>query len=272
MADQDSSRSAQMTAVNNPTSSLASSRATAATPSTSSSSNEDDTPASTSQRRPTNARKMPPTFRNSQMLVKLYPGCDPKAEPFVVHKDWACHSSSVLEAAFNSNFLEGQTQEYRLDIESIDEDVVALFVHWIYTQKLDLSPVQASGAETLPTSSNKDIVLVKLWVLADKLVIPSLQNKVIDEIEETRRSTRKVAVYSLSYVCRNTSRDSPLRRLFLAQCAGHLKTSSFASDPLNYPQDFLIQLVMLLKDGMTPEVKERLRPRHDMSVFKVAEN
>jgi hypothetical protein len=41
------------------------------------------------------------------------PGDSPKK--FIVHKEHACHHSPILNAAFNGNFVEGQTQTYRIE-------------------------------------------------------------------------------------------------------------------------------------------------------------
>lgn len=50
--------------------------------------------------------------------------------------EFACHYSPVLKAAFNSSFLEGQTQTYRL--EDISPSAFRLLVQWLYGQNIDL--------------------------------------------------------------------------------------------------------------------------------------
>ena len=61
-------------------------------------------------------------------MVTIYAGQNPHATPFVMHKDFACHFSPVLKAAFKSGFIEGQKQEYRVDED--DEEIVRLLVEW----------------------------------------------------------------------------------------------------------------------------------------------
>lgn len=46
-------------------------------------------------------------------MVTLYAG-EGDDHKFTVHKDFVCHYSPVLKAAFESDFIEGQTQSYRL--------------------------------------------------------------------------------------------------------------------------------------------------------------
>jgi uncharacterized protein YegP (UPF0339 family) len=74
--------------------------------------------------------------RKPAELVTLYAG--KSDEKFVVHKEFACHYSPVLKAAFNSEFIESQTQTYRL--EDAADKAVRLLNHWMYTQTLDTVP------------------------------------------------------------------------------------------------------------------------------------
>lgn len=53
-----------------------------------------------------------------------------------VHKEFAIYHSPVLKAAFNSNFIEGKTQEYGL--HDINEEVARLLTTWLYTQKVEV--------------------------------------------------------------------------------------------------------------------------------------
>ncbi|KAK0126627.1 hypothetical protein ONS95_008213 [Cadophora gregata] len=87
-----------------------------------------------------------PSLRKPQQLVTLLAGDSPTK--FVVHKYFACHYSPVFDAAFNGNFLEGQTQEYK--IQDVDEETVRLLVHWLYTQTLDTMSSRISGNILIP--------------------------------------------------------------------------------------------------------------------------
>ncbi|KAH7363880.1 hypothetical protein BKA65DRAFT_388657, partial [Rhexocercosporidium sp. MPI-PUGE-AT-0058] len=70
---------------------------------------------------------------NPASIITLKVGKDESVKEFIVHKDYACHFSPVLKAAFNSSFLEGQTQVYQL--KDTHEGVVTMLVHWLYHQK-----------------------------------------------------------------------------------------------------------------------------------------
>jgi hypothetical protein len=99
-----------------------------------------------------------------------------------------------LRAAFNSNFVEGKTQTYR--IEDTTEEAFRLVVQWLYSQKLVLlqhTPNHPLLEDVTHLSGMaEDESLVELWVLAAKLKTPKLQNAAIDSMEWIRIRTGKI--------------------------------------------------------------------------------
>ena len=71
------------------------------------------------------------------MFVTFLIGPEPNPAKFVVRREFACYHSKVLNTAFNSNFIEGQTQTYRL--EDTTPGTFKLLVQWLYMQKLKIS-------------------------------------------------------------------------------------------------------------------------------------
>ncbi|KAL2066895.1 hypothetical protein VTL71DRAFT_1319 [Oculimacula yallundae] len=92
-----------------------------------------------------------------------------KDHKFIIHKNFVYHHSPFFSAAFNGRFVEGQTQTMNFD--DIDPTLFGYFVHWLYTQKLESDFGVEITAEKL----------VKLWILAERFIIPALQNQVIDK-------------------------------------------------------------------------------------------
>jgi hypothetical protein len=181
---------------------------------------------------------------------------------FIVHKEFATHYSPVFEAAFNSEFYEGQTQTYR--IFDTPESAVCLLVHWLYTQKVDLAQIEDSQVNM----SASDL-LICLWILADKLIIGSLQNAVIHELERLSIESNGVNVASLKYVYENTTQDSKLRQLLLYQCASRFDASAFTESASEFPNEMLIEMVILYSKTIRSTELKTLMPRSDMSVFEV---
>ena len=71
---------------------------------------------------------------------------DEKKQIFTINKAIICHYSPFFRAAFNSNFIEGETQSMRL--EDVDANTFGLLQHWLYTQKVededDADPLEMS--------------------------------------------------------------------------------------------------------------------------------
>lgn len=203
-------------------------------------------------------------------MVKLYAGDSPEAEGFVVHREWACQASPVLKAAFNSEFIEGQTQEYRLHVPDIEDNVVQLLVAWIYTQRIELAQLDIDPRlreeQTFAVHSS---YLVKLWVLSDKLLMPQLQNLAISRLHDICEFEKANPMSMLKYIYKNTAEESPLRKYVLARCAAATLSARFFKDPDRFPPEFLIDLVLLLKRNMPKEINEALLGRID--AFHVSE-
>jgi hypothetical protein len=181
---------------------------------------------------------------------------------FIVHKEFACYYSPVFKAAFNSDFYEGQTQTYR--IFDTPESAVCLLVHWLYTQKVDLAQIDGSQNNILASD-----LLICLWILADKLLIGSLQNAVIHELERLSMELNGVNVATLKYVYHNTTPDSKLRQLLLHQCASRFDASAFTESASEFPNEMLIELAVLYSKTIRSTELKNLMPKTDMSAFEV---
>lgn len=67
-----------------------------------------------------------PVSRDSNSLVTFIIGKEGETVKFTAHKEVVCYHSKVLDAAFNGDFIERQTQIYRL--EDTTEGVFKLFM------------------------------------------------------------------------------------------------------------------------------------------------
>jgi hypothetical protein len=127
---------------------------------------------------------------------------DPPKKNFV-HKEFACHASPIFEAAFNSNFIEGQTQIYKLG--DTTPRAFQLLTQWMYFQTCNISQLGNGTGRQGPDLSypkqktsedlEEDKALFELWVLADKLRMPRLQNLALDMIFMVGNKTRIVTTY-----------------------------------------------------------------------------
>jgi hypothetical protein len=87
--------------------------------------------------------------------------------------------------------------------------------------------------------------LAKLWVLADKLLIPSLQNQVIHKIDAIAAHSSEVYTKPMNYVYSNTSANTPLRRLFVLYCTRELGTEEYSVCADDLPKEMLDDVATL---------------------------
>jgi hypothetical protein len=161
----------------------------------------------------------------------------PAKKEFVIHKSFVCHTSTVLKAVFNSNFAEGQTQRYVL--EDTTEAAFRHFSEWVYTRNIYWD----GKIKDDPISS----ILPRVWVLAEKFLVPKLQNRVVDLIEEVRKKRGPLG-RTISWVYANTRCGSPLRRIYVHQWAWNVNSEELRRTDISFSTDFLIDLAAFLSD------------------------
>jgi len=155
----------------------------------------------------------------------------PQKAEFKIHKYVVCDNSRVLRAAFNSSFIEGQTQTYRL--EDVSEKCFMLFFEWIYSKNIN-----ASMPEAL-----RDRLFLELWVLADKLLIPRLRTASMEAYKEFVAKRKALNLAPFEWVWENTAMGSPLRRVIL-HYTRKLGAETFATKAEFFPKEMLIDLAI----------------------------
>jgi hypothetical protein len=93
-------------------------------------------------------------------------------------------------------------------LADIDVDVFCLFVQWMYKNSLNNKYGQ-------PAYQHR---LMALWVLGNRLQIPSLQNDAIYMLEERRNIDESIQKKTFRYVYANTAPWDPIRRYLVDVC------------------------------------------------------
>lgn len=181
----------------------------------------------------------------------------------MVHKDFACYYSPVLKAAFNSDFLEGQTQTYT--IEDCKALTIKFLVEWIYTQQISFDAIERTTA-----GKENHLALVGLWILAEKFLIPQLQNHVIRKVYELNHEANTIPLHCLNYVWENTPPGSPLRLFLLHLFASRARIDLYSKCPDSYPKEMLADIIKLIGNNGGQRPKD-LDPGIDMSRYDVQE-
>ncbi|KAH7369672.1 hypothetical protein BKA65DRAFT_470929 [Rhexocercosporidium sp. MPI-PUGE-AT-0058] len=148
----------------------------------------------------------------------------PDKQSFVVHKHLASAHSPFIRAAFESKMLEGITQTMHL--EDINCSTFGMLVHFLYTAQLDESSYFIPGYDPIddPTgppcrSDDYNLVqLAKLWELAERLLMPTLQNYAVSEIwraaDEGWVSEERLRAF-VAYVCETDEGGGDANRGYL---------------------------------------------------------
>lgn len=177
-------------------------------------------------------------FSSDEGFVTFFIGKEEKK--FIVHKAFVCHYSPPLDAAFKGNHIEGQTQTYRL--EDVDAPVFSLFIQWVYSQSLDVAPEKC-----LDNAANTS-QLAALWVLADRLIIPRLQNLVIDILNEVAHSRKQTPLWDIPYIYEKTSESSVLRRWIIDRCVRRLTKAGFLEGQESFTRQSFVDVTLALCD------------------------
>lgn len=115
-----------------------------------------------------------------------------------------------MKGAFNSSFVEGQTQTYRL--EDVLPSTFRLLVQWLYSNTFKVIPIDRhrKGWEEIPAEFEaQHNQLVQLWVLVERMIVPRLQNKVMEEFLDAFEQQRTTAWVPIAYA--GIMAASPLR-------------------------------------------------------------
>ena len=149
-------------------------------------------------------------------------------QSFKIHKNFICYYSPFFDAAFNGESIKGESQGPELD--DTPHEVFGIFVNWLYMQKIKIK----SDCEW----STRCILLMNVWLLADRVMVPRLQNEALVLLGDARRRDREFPPSQYQRIYRNTTQDSPLRA-----CIVKMWPDLTISNSELYPRELLIDLV-----------------------------
>jgi hypothetical protein len=187
--------------------------------------------------------------------------------------------SPVLRAAFNSNFIEGQSQTYTL--EGCDK-AFQLIVQWMYRQSITPPATKEESALiyakklSIHTIQDSKILLkivyrprelISAWLTADYLQIPRLQNYIADQMEQSRLDSELFVTYWIVFLYENVPRGAAIRELVLEQCFRFIPDKHYETSPERFPKEFLLDYVIREK-RLQKKKQAELDPFKDRAEFK----
>ncbi|KAI9643697.1 hypothetical protein NHQ30_008320 [Ciborinia camelliae] len=184
--------------------------------------------------------------------------------PFYVHKDFLLHASPYFGAVFESGFAESNTQT--LHFEESSREIFAMLIQWVYTGSLNtIANFEIEDRKNLPLGVGLSTLqgnqlneyikksqelafehttkLIDLWFLADKVLMPSLQNAAMLAIESLRFFTplQGLPADVCTAIYAKTPRGSPLRR-YLADTTLRRLHPQAEDKGEDFPHDMLIDI------------------------------
>jgi hypothetical protein len=157
--------------------------------------------------------------------------------------------SPVLRAAFNSTFIEGQSQTYTL--EGCDK-AFQLIVQWMYRQSIT------------PPATKEESALI----YAKKLSIHTIQDsKILLKMEQSRLDSELFVTYWIVFLYENVPRGAAIRELVLEQCFRFIPDNHYETSPERFPKEFLLDYVIREK-RLQKKKQAELDPFKDRAEFK----
>lgn len=132
---------------------------------------------------------------------------------------------------------EGQTQTMQLD--GVEPEVFGVLVHWIYYQTIEEEQI-ADKEQITHIDVGK---LGKIWVLAERLMMPTFQNRIMDRLHLALRTniiSEIKQLIKLAYEGRDG--DNPLAKVIIwAMCWMEKKKFDYLVDYM--PQSMALDVV-----------------------------
>jgi hypothetical protein len=113
-----------------------------------------------------------------QCFITFIVGEGEEAKTFSLHRNVICSHTQFFNTANKGKLKAGETD--RVYLEDVEPHVFGLLFFWMYSGGSFLQ--RQVGERQEDTLNQTPTQLAKLWVLANNLRMPKLQNAVIDEI------------------------------------------------------------------------------------------
>jgi hypothetical protein len=128
-----------------------------------------------------------------------------------------------------------------------------MLVHWIYFQLVDVKQVVDDKRKF-----EEDSTLLCLWILADKLIMPVLQNTIIAALFCRKQIGYPIYTENLSYVYENTAKDSKLRLFLVDLITAYMDPAFFSRFEDHFPREFLVEIAQRMAGNVNGGVFERI--------------
>ncbi|CZR58478.1 uncharacterized protein PAC_08370 [Phialocephala subalpina] len=190
----------------------------------------DDPPAKRARTEKPAPNLLKPT---SIVTVNVRKNEDDEYETFPVHSNYICHYSPFFKAAFQGGFEEADKQE--MNLEDTNPLAFGIFVTWLYTQQ-----ICRDSEDVMKNDITWYSILIDLWILADTVLVPRLQNKILEEIDIHRTATKRIPRLLYHQIYNGTSAESPLRLYLIDYCVNSPRETAEVD---SHPPQLLVDII-----------------------------
>ena len=163
---------------------------------------------------------------------------------------------------------QGETQTFHLN--DIRPSCFRLFLEWIYSQTLSVFTIQDLTSNQDPEDDltvinffiDQDLDLAQLWLLAERLLIPALQNEVMKQLLSKLHANDWTTDW-IPYAWANSESGSAIRKFAVDLCVRHVKNDAYRDNPEHFPHELLIIVAACLSGLAEPVTsKGELQTEH----------
>lgn len=183
-------------------------------------------------------------------FVTFIVGTAPNTKEFMVHKEVACFQSPIFDHAFNDDVGSTEFESQTFCLENVTPRTFQMLVQWMYSNTIRLRQLRGeapffSGFEvTDDVKREEDMTMACLWVLAEKLKMPKLQNTLIERIDRITNLCQQIPCATYHYIYRSTKEDSPLRKYTIESATKYIDVKTLRDKEAELPRSLLVVLAV----------------------------
>jgi ADP-dependent phosphofructokinase/glucokinase len=121
-----------------------------------------------------------------------------------------------------------------LQLEEVEGEIFGIFANWLYTQTIEDENAKVPSADQL----------IQLWILADRLLVPTLQNQALLVLDKQRQGGApgsRPSSRNYNYAYEYTKDNSPLRLYIIEYCV--LDKQNRIHNTASYPHQMLVDII-----------------------------
>lgn len=199
---------------------------------------------------------------DSTTFVTFIVGTAPNTKNFTVHKEVACFESPVFDHAFNEDVGSSEHESQTFCLENVTARTFQMLVQWMYSKTLNLRQIRRVREEIddytyfvspdAPVSDavkrEEDMTMACLWVLAENLKMPVLQNILIDRIDRITNECHTIPCSTYHYIYRSTKSESLLRKYTMDSAIRYIDVKTLRDREAEIPRPLLVTLGVKMLD------------------------